>query len=115
MDDGRGAPTPGGMFSNYPSFGGGALGGTGSLAGLSPYLNVDPSYLQTQAPEFISNSVSLVSISKGGNLLLSAKGKIGWTLLPREALNWNILNTFHFRSRSEEILRTHLLPLDHLF
>lgn len=56
MDDGRGAPTPGGMFSNYPSFGGGALGGTGSLTGLSPYLNVDPSYLQTQAPEFISNS-----------------------------------------------------------
>ena len=61
MDDGRGAPTPGGMF---PSFGGGALGETGSLTGLSPYLNVDPSYLQTQAPEFISNSVSRISYIK---------------------------------------------------
>ena len=83
MDDGRGAPTPGGMFSNYPSFGGGALGGTGSLTGLSPYLNVDPSYLQTQAPEFISNSVSLtLVIFKQG---LKVAYSCHYTLWPREA------------------------------
>ena len=54
MEDGRGATTPGSLFGSYP---GGMSGNTG-LAGLSPYLNVDPSYLQTQAPEFIRNEVS---------------------------------------------------------
>ena len=54
MEDGRGAATPGSLFGSYPSFG---QGGTGGLTGLSPYLNVDPSYLQTQAPEFIRNEV----------------------------------------------------------
>ena len=58
MDDGRQPATPGSLFGNYPSFGGGGIGHTGSLTGLSPYLNVDPSYLQTQAPEFIRNEVS---------------------------------------------------------
>ena len=57
MEDGREAATPGSLFGSYPSFGGG-IGRTGSLTGLSPYLNVDPSYLQTQAPEFIRNEVS---------------------------------------------------------
>ena len=55
MEDGRGAATPGSLFGSYPSFG---QGGAGGLTGLSPYLNVDPSYLQTQAPEFIRNEVS---------------------------------------------------------
>lgn len=59
MEDGRGASTPGSLFGGYP----GGMGGTGSLAGLSPYLNVDPSYLQTQAPEFIRNEET-----KRGNL-----------------------------------------------
>ena len=54
MEDGREAATPGSLFGSYPSFGGG-IGRTGSLTGLSPYLNVDPSYLQTQVPEFIRN------------------------------------------------------------
>jgi len=60
MEDGRGAATPGSLFGSYPSFG---QGGTGGLTGLSPYLNVDPSYLQTQAPEFIRNEET-----KRGNL-----------------------------------------------
>jgi len=60
MEDGRGAATPGSLFGSYPSFG---QSGTGGLTGLSPYLNVDPSYLQTQAPEFIRNEET-----KRGNL-----------------------------------------------
>ena len=54
MEDGRG-PSPGSIFGTYPSYG---QSGAGSLTGLSPYLNVDPSYLQTGAPEFIRNEVS---------------------------------------------------------
>lgn len=33
--------------------GGGLSGGAGGLQGLSPYLNIDPSYLQTSAPEYL--------------------------------------------------------------
>jgi len=36
-------------------------GGSG-LSKLSPYLNVDPSYLQTETPEYILNQVSFKSI-----------------------------------------------------
>jgi hypothetical protein len=37
----------------------GGLGGAGSggLTKLSPYLNVDPTYLQTETPEYIFNQV----------------------------------------------------------
>merc|ERR1712154_285458 len=59
MEDGRG-PSPGSIFGTYPSYG---QGGSGGLTGLSPYLNVDPSYLQTGAPEFIRNEET-----KRGNL-----------------------------------------------
>ena len=55
MDDGRGPATPGSLFGSYPAYG---QGGSGGLTGLSPYLNVDPSYLQSGAPEFIRNEVS---------------------------------------------------------
>ena len=55
MEDGRG-PSPGSIFGSYPAYG---QSGAGSLSGLSPYLNVDPSYLQTGAPEFIRNEVSM--------------------------------------------------------
>lgn len=50
MDDGRQGPVPGGLFGSY-----GGVGGAGSLGTLSPYLNVDPSYLQTSTPDFITN------------------------------------------------------------
>ena len=40
------APPMGGLFGGL---------GVGGAAQLSPYLNVDPSYLSTQAPEFIFN------------------------------------------------------------
>ena len=36
-------------------FPGGSPGGLGPASQLSPYLNVDPSYLSTQTPEFILN------------------------------------------------------------
>jgi len=52
MEDGRGPSSPGSIFGTYPSYG---QSGAGSLTGLSPYLNVDPSYLQSGAPEFIRN------------------------------------------------------------
>ena len=55
MEDGRGPSSPGSIFGTYPSYG---QSGAGSLTGLSPYLNVDPSYLQSGAPEFIRNEVS---------------------------------------------------------
>lgn len=32
---------------------GGGVGGAGGLQGLSPYLNIDPSYLQSSAPEYL--------------------------------------------------------------
>ena len=69
MDDGRGPATPGSLFGSYPSYG---QGGSGGLTGLSPYLNVDPSYLQTGAPEFIRNEVSTTKIS------YAKKAKLGY-------------------------------------
>ena len=57
MEDGRGPSTTGSLFGSYPSYG---QGGAGGLTGLSPYLNVDPSYLNQGAPEFIRNEVSLI-------------------------------------------------------
>ena len=70
MDNEREASTPGSLFGSYPSFGGGSIGGTGSLSGLSPYLNVDPSYLQTQAPEFIRNEASINTVRVERSLLI---------------------------------------------
>lgn len=60
MEDGRAPSSPGSIFGTYPSYG---QSGAGSLTGLSPYLNVDPSYLQSGAPEFIRNEET-----KRGNL-----------------------------------------------
>ena len=37
----------------FAGMGGGLSGVSGSLQGLSPYLNIDPSYLQTAAPEYL--------------------------------------------------------------
>lgn len=61
MEDGRGGAAPGSLFGGYPSPYG--QGGSGGLSGLSPYLNVDPSYLASQQPEFIRNDDT-----KRGNL-----------------------------------------------
>jgi import inner membrane translocase subunit TIM23 len=46
MDDGRGSLGSGSLFGG---------GRQSNLTGLSPYLNVDPSYLSSQTPEFIFN------------------------------------------------------------
>jgi hypothetical protein len=35
----------------------GAGGGSGGLSKLSPYLSVDPAYLQTETPQYIFNQV----------------------------------------------------------
>ena len=56
MEDGRGSAAPGSLFGGYQSPYG--QGGSAGLSGLSPYLNVDPSYLASQQPEFIRNDVS---------------------------------------------------------
>ena len=40
-----------GMFTGMPGLGGG-MGGAG-MGQLSPYLNIDPSYLQNSSPEYI--------------------------------------------------------------
>lgn len=40
----------------------GSMHGSG-LSKLSPYLNIDPSYLQTETPEYIFNQVSVISTS----------------------------------------------------
>ena len=37
----------------------GLMGSAGAMGSLSPYLNVDPSYLQSETPEFIFNQVFL--------------------------------------------------------
>ena len=62
MEDGRGGAAPGSLFGGYPSPYG--QGGSGGLSGLSPYLNVDPSYLASQQPEFIRNDVSITNNGK---------------------------------------------------
>ena len=49
MDDSRGG---------FLGLGGLGSGGGSGLSKLSPYLNVDPSYLQTETPEYILNQVS---------------------------------------------------------
>jgi len=49
MDESRGS------FLGLGGYGG---GGSGGLSKLSPYLNVDPTYLQTESPEYIFNQVS---------------------------------------------------------
>ena len=59
MEDGRGGAAPGSLFGGYQSPYG--QGGSGGLSGLSPYLNVDPSYLASQQPEFIRNDVSITN------------------------------------------------------
>ena len=59
MEDGRGSAAPGSLFGGYQSPYG--QGGSGGLSGLSPYLNVDPSYLASQQPEFIRNDVSIAN------------------------------------------------------
>jgi len=41
-----------GLFTGLPGLGGGVGGGAG-MGQLSPYLNIDPSYLQNSAPEYI--------------------------------------------------------------
>jgi len=41
-----GGPAPGGI---------GGIGSAGAMGQISPYLNIDPSYLQTDAPQFILN------------------------------------------------------------
>ena len=43
-----------GLFTGFPGIGGvgGGVGGAG-MGQLSPYLNIDPSYLQNSAPEYI--------------------------------------------------------------
>merc|ERR1719384_2923295 len=41
-----------GLFTGLPGLGG-AAGGAGGMGQLSPYLNIDPSYLQNSAPEYI--------------------------------------------------------------
>lgn len=46
MDESRGS------FLGLGGYGG---GGSGGLSKLSPYLNVDPTYLQTESPEYIFN------------------------------------------------------------
>lgn len=42
-----------GLFAGLGGGGGGSVGAVGSLQGLSPYLNIDPSYLQSSAPEYL--------------------------------------------------------------
>jgi hypothetical protein len=37
----------------FGGLGGGLSGSGGGLQGLSPYLNIDPSYLQSSAPEYL--------------------------------------------------------------
>ena len=45
-------------------FGGMGMGGMGGASQLSPYLNVDPSYLNSSSPEFIFNQVNLIGKAK---------------------------------------------------
>ncbi len=57
QQQGGGAPMPpmgggGGLFGGL-----GGRGGPGGASQLSPYLNVDPTYLNAQTPEFIFNQV----------------------------------------------------------
>merc|ERR1719150_856218 len=58
MMDENGGRHPGGAFGGLGG-GLGRMGGPGSLGGgmgnLSPYLNIDPTYLQSETPEFIFN------------------------------------------------------------
>ena len=49
MDENRGS-----SFMGLGGLGGGGAG----LSKLSPYLNVDPTYLQTETPEYIFNQVN---------------------------------------------------------
>ena len=51
----RGAGGLGGLGALGPM---GGIGGSGGMGTLSPYLNVDTSYLQSESPEFIFNQVS---------------------------------------------------------
>ena len=54
---GRGGGLLGGALGSHGGMGGG-LGGAGPMGQLSPYLNIDPSYLSTETPQFIHNEVS---------------------------------------------------------
>ena len=85
MEDGRGSAAPGSLFGGYQSPYG--QGGSGGLSGLSPYLNVDPSYLASQQPEFIRNDVSIAGSDSGNDL---------GTLIVRHQfkLNHNVILTF---------------------
>ena len=53
---GRGGGLLGGALGSHGGMGG--LGGAGPMGQLSPYLNIDPSYLSTETPQFIHNEVS---------------------------------------------------------
>jgi len=50
---GRGGGLLGGALGSHGGMGG--LGGAGPMGQLSPYLNIDPSYLSTETPQFIHN------------------------------------------------------------
>jgi len=55
MMDENGGGRPGGAFGGLGGSLGGPAGVGGGMGNLSPYLNIDPTYLQSEAPEFIFN------------------------------------------------------------
>ena len=66
----RGAGGLGGLGALGPM---GGIGGSGGMGTLSPYLNVDTSYLQSESPEFIFNQVSHSIIILGKCFFFSSK------------------------------------------
>ena len=67
MDENRGS-----SFMGLGGLGGGGAG----LSKLSPYLNVDPTYLQTETPEYIFNQVTcFFSIFSASNPISQQKCK----------------------------------------
>lgn len=62
MDETRG----GFLGLGMPGVGSGSGGG---LSKLSPYLNIDPSYLQTETPEYIFNQVPPFKLRQSTNAI----------------------------------------------
>ena len=70
MDNGPSPPPTAGSLL-------GLHGGAGAASQLSPYLNVNPAYLQSQTPEYIFNQVgtenNYLRLLLAGNILVSLR------------------------------------------
>ena len=90
MDESRGG------FLGLGGLGSAGIGGGGGLSKLSPYLSVDPAYLQTETPEYILNQARKIFRLLFQNNLAIAHS-YGKALLDRFIENINLPSPMKFQ------------------